>query len=308
MRIQVGDIEVTLLRTGCFRLDGGAMFGVVPRPLWEKLAPPDARNRIGLGLNCLLVRGPGLPGSGVVVDTGIGSKWDAKGREIYAIEDDPGIEGALAAEGVRAEEVREVLLTHLHFDHAGGNTRRGADGRPVATFPNARYHVSRGNLEEEALSPIELRKASYLPENWEPIRAAGRLALVEGTESEVFPGITLAVTGGHQRWHCMVLVRSRGETLAFTGDLIPTAAHLQPPWIMAYDHYPLETLARKKELLPRAASERWTLVLEHEPAHPAGRVAQDGARFRWEPLPSAEPPLAAAGARPLRGEEDRRET
>jgi len=259
------------------------MFGVVPRPIWERLAPPDERGRIALGLNCLLVNGPGIAAPGVVVDTGVGDKWDAKGREIYAIEDDPGIEGALALEGVRAEDVREVLLTHLHFDHAGGNTRRGADGRVTATFPGARYHVQRGNLHEEALAPIELRRASYLPENWEPIREAGNLVLVEG-DVEVFPGISTIVTGGHQKWHTAIHLHSRGEHALFPGDLVPTAAHVSPAYIMAYDHYPLDTLARKKELLGRAADERWLLVLEHEPVHPLGRVARDGSKFRYEPL------------------------
>lgn len=299
-RYRVGDLEVTLLRTGRFRLDGGAMFGVVPRVLWERVSPPDEQHRIRLACNCLLVRGPGLPEAGVVIDTGIGDKWDAKGRALYAIEDGadlpvpaglegtPGIALALAAEGVRAEDVREVLLTHLHFDHTGGSTRfaQGAPGSEhrtiVPTFPRARCRTQKGNLEEEARSPIELRKASYLPENFEPLAAADLLSLLEG-DGEVYPGISVQVTGGHQRWHQIVLLRSRGETAAFLGDLVPTAAHIPPPWIMGYDHFPLETLAQKKALLPRAADERWLLLLEHEPTAPAGRVHRDGARWRYEP-------------------------
>ena len=281
MRYTIGDMELFLLRTGRFRLDGGAMFGVVPKPLWEKSARPDERNRISLGLNCVLARRAGH--DDVVVDTGIGDKWDARGRDIYGIENEPGVVGALAAIGVEAGAVKHVLNTHLHFDHAGGNTVREADGRVRATFPAARYVVQRGNLFEEARSPIELRKASYLAENFEPIVEADRLDLVEG-DRDVFEGISVIVTGGHQKWHQAVVFSSRGERALFPADIVPTAAHVNPPWIMAYDHYPLETLAMKKRLLAEAADGRWLVVLEHEPHAPVGRIARDGARFRWEPV------------------------
>jgi len=283
VRCRVGELEVHVLRTGRFRLDGGAMFGVVPRPIWEKLCPPDERNRIELGLNCLHVRA--ADGRSVVVDTGIGRKWDAKSREIYAIEDDPGIVLALERDaGVRADEVDLVVNTHLHFDHAGGNTVALEPGGSLApTFPRARYVVQRGNLEEEALAPNELRRASYLPENFMPLVERGLMDLVEG-DREVAPGISVLVTGGHQRYHQAVIVASRGERAIFLGDLVPTAAHVQPPYIMGYDHYPLETLAKKKELLERAALDGWLVIFEHEPRLPAGRLARDGKRFRFEPL------------------------
>lgn len=286
MRFPLGGLELHVLRTGRFRLDGGAMFGVVPRPLWAKVAPPDERNRIALGLNCVLARGVGGGIGDVVVDTGIGDKWDAKGRDIYGIENDPGIAGALERVGVAPRDVRHILNTHLHFDHAGGNTFRAADGTVAPTFPGARYVVQRGNLFEEARSPIELRKASYLPENFEPIVEAGRFDLIEG-DREVYDGISVIVTGGHQKWHQAVLFESRGRRAIFLGDIVPTAAHVNPPWIMAYDHYPLDTLRAKKDLLGRAADERWLVILEHEPQTPAGRVARDGAKFRFEPLEAA---------------------
>jgi glyoxylase-like metal-dependent hydrolase (beta-lactamase superfamily II) len=279
MRFRLGDLTLDLLRDGRFRLDGGAMFGVVPKPLWEKKAAPDPRNRIDLALRPLLVRGGGRT---TLVDTGIGEKWDAKHRDMYAIERAPGIERELQAAGVAAEEVDLVVNTHLHFDHAGGNTVRAADGTLRLAFPRARYVVQRGNLLEEALAPNELRRASYLPENFAPVRDAGRFDLVEG-DREVAPGISVVVTGGHQKWHQAVMIESRGERAIFFGDLVPTAAHVNPPFIMAYDHYPLETLAKKKDLLGRAADEGWLVLLEHEPETPAGRVFRDGERFRFEP-------------------------
>ncbi|HVY61465.1 MAG TPA: MBL fold metallo-hydrolase [Planctomycetota bacterium] len=284
MRFSLGDLELCLLRTGRFRLDGGAMFGVVAKPLWERTTKPDERNRIPLGLNCVLVRQRGH--GDVLVDTGIGDKWDSKSRDIYGVENQPGIVGALAELRIQPAELKHVLNTHLHFDHAGGNTVREADGSVRATFPAARYVVQRGNLEEEARSPIELRRASYLPENFEPIVAAERFDLIEG-DREVFPGVKTIVTGGHQKWHQAVLFESRGERAVFLGDIVPTAAHVNPPWIMAYDHYPLDTLAAKKRLLGEAADQGWLCLLEHEPLAPAGRVKRDGAKFRWEPVEGA---------------------
>jgi glyoxylase-like metal-dependent hydrolase (beta-lactamase superfamily II) len=279
MRFRLGDLRLDLLRDGRFRLDGGAMFGVVPKVLWEKKAAPDPKNRIELGLNCLLVRGGGRT---ALIDTGIGEKWDAKNREIYGIERVPGIQHELRGAGVAEDEVDLVVNTHLHFDHAGGNTVRRPDGTLEIAFPRARYVVQRGNLLEEAQRPNELRRASYLPENFAPIEAAARFDLVEG-DVEVAPGLSVVVTGGHQKWHQAVLLESRGERAIFFGDLVPTAAHVNPPFIMAYDHYPLETLAVKKDLLGRAADGRWLVFLEHEARDPVGRVARDGERFRWEP-------------------------
>ena len=284
MRYRLGHLDLAILRDGHFRLDGGAMFGVVPKPLWEKKSPPDARNRIDLGLNCLLVRGGGRT---ALVDTGIGDKWDAKHRDIYGIERAPGIEAGLRDLGLAADEVDLVVNTHLHFDHAGGNTVAAADGTLRLAFPRARYVVQRGNLLEEALAPNELRRASYLPENFAPVREADRFDLVEG-DVEVAPGISVVVTGGHQKWHQAVIVESAGQRAIFLGDLVPTAAHVNPPFIMAYDHYPLETLAKKKELLGRAAEGGWLVVLEHERGVPAGRVHRDGERFRWEPISAEE--------------------
>jgi glyoxylase-like metal-dependent hydrolase (beta-lactamase superfamily II) len=278
VRYRVGDYELHLLRTGRFRLDGGSMFGIVPKPLWERQAPADARNRIGLAMNCLLVRGAGET---VVIDAGAGDKYDAKAREMFALETEPAVWGACSAAGAAPDEIDRVILTHLHFDHAGGGTRRTADGTLAPTFPNARYVVQRGNLEEEALT--QGARGTYYPENWEPLLAAERLDLLEG-DTTLAPGISTIVTGGHQKYHQAVKIESRGERALFPCDLVPTAAHVNPPWIMAYDHYPLETLAAKRALLGAAADERWLLFLCHEVEAPVGRVARDGAKFRWEPV------------------------
>ncbi|RME74683.1 MAG: MBL fold metallo-hydrolase [Planctomycetota bacterium] len=281
MRIELGGLTVDVLSDGRFSLDGGAMFGVVPRVLWERRKPADERHRIRLGLHCLLVRSEAGPVT--LVDTGIGAAWDDRRREIFAIDRVPGIEAELARCGLGPQDVELVVCTHLHFDHAGGNTRALEDGRFVPAFPNARYVVQRGNLEQEARRPNELRRASYLPHTFEPIAEAGLWELVEG-DVELWPGLEVVRTRGHAIHHQSVVVRGRERSLFYPADLIPTAAHLDPPWIMAYDHEPLETLANKKRWLERLEDERWVCVLEHEAEQPVGRVVRDGRRYRWQPL------------------------
>ncbi|GIW71232.1 MAG: MBL fold metallo-hydrolase [Planctomycetota bacterium] len=285
MRIELGGgTVVEVLRDGVFRLDGGAMFGVVPKPLWSRRKPSDERNRIRLGLNCLLVRAGGRM---ALADTGIGQGWSDKLRDIYGIEREPGLETELRRRGLDPEELELVVLTHLHFDHAGGNTRPLEDGTLVPSFPRARYVVQHGNLYEEALAPNELRRASYLPRTFMPVLEAGLFAPVRG-DAELWPGLEVVLTRGHALWHQSILVRGAERTLFYPGDLVPTAAHLDPPYIMAYDHLPLETLANKKRWLGQAAAERWLIVLEHEDTAPLGRVVRDGERFRWEPLEPGE--------------------
>ncbi|MFC1705689.1 MBL fold metallo-hydrolase [Planctomycetota bacterium] len=278
--LEIGKLRLDLLRDGSFRLDGGAMFGVVPRPLWERKKPPDDRNRVNLALNCLLVRGPERT---VLIDTGIGDKWNDKLRDIYAIDRSPGIEAELQRVGVAAEDIDLVVLSHLHFDHAGGNTRLRADGAYEPAFPRARYVVQKGHLLEEALVSSELRRASHLPENFVPIKELDRFDLVEG-DCEVAPGISTVLTGGHQKFHQAVRIEGGGKTVLFPADLVPTAAHLPPPYIMAYDHFPLDTLAMKKRLLSLAAANDWILVLEHEDQNPVGCVVRDGKSYSWEPV------------------------
>jgi glyoxylase-like metal-dependent hydrolase (beta-lactamase superfamily II) len=254
------------------------MFGVVPKPLWERRIAPDERNRIPLALRCLLVEHPdGL----VLVDTGAGNKDDAKFHDIYGIENagrPTQLEDAIRAAGHDPADVRWVVSTHLHFDHAGGNTVRREDGAVVPAFPGATYVIQRGELDFAA-SPNERIRASYIAPNFAPTVAAGLVRLVEG-ETVLLPGIRLLPTPGHVPFHQSVLVTSAGQTACFLGDLVPTAAHLPAPWIMGYDLEPLVTLETKKQLLRRAADEAWTLVFEHDPAVARGTVMPD-AKKGW---------------------------
>ncbi|OGU03544.1 MAG: hypothetical protein A2085_08185 [Gemmatimonadetes bacterium GWC2_71_10] len=273
-------------------LDGGAMFGVVPKPLWEKRIPADARNRIPLGLRCMLVEHPdGL----VLIDTGVGNKDDAKFTGIYGIENDgaPGptaLEDAIRDAGHAPEDVRWVVNTHLHFDHAGGNTLVTPSGEVKLAFPGATYVVQKGELEF-ATTPNERIRASYLLPNFAPVAAADRFRLITG-ETEVLPGIRCLPTPGHVPHHQSILVHSDGAAVLFLGDIVPTAAHLPAPWIMGYDLEPLVTLATKKQLLPRAAREDWTLVFEHDPAVARARLTVDP-RKGWasEPVDAVGQPL-----------------
>jgi glyoxylase-like metal-dependent hydrolase (beta-lactamase superfamily II) len=267
---QVGGLRCHTLEGGLQRLDGGAMFGVVPRPLWSKRIAPDERHRIPLAMRCLLIEHPdGL----VLVDTALGNKESAKFLDIYGVENE-GLEGAtqledaLATTGFLPADVRWVINTHLHFDHAGGNTTIDPDLRDDPrrhvrpTFSNATYVVQKGDLEF-ARHTNERTRASYLPHNFEPVAGAGKWRLLEG-EGEVLPGISVRLTPGHVPWHQAILVKDRGETAAFMADLIPTTAHLPLPWIMGYDVEPLRSLESKRALLRDAVAGEWRLVFEHD--------------------------------------------
>jgi glyoxylase-like metal-dependent hydrolase (beta-lactamase superfamily II) len=281
---QLGALRVHALQAGLQQLDGGAMFGVVPRTLWERKIPPDAKNRIPLGMRCLLVEHPDAL---VLVDTGVGDKESEKFAGIYGIENAPiggagptQLESALAEVGFSPSDVTLVIDSHLHFDHAGGNTRRGEDGVPVLSFPHARYVVRRGEWDW-AHHPNERTAASYFAHNYDPVHAAGRLELVDD-DREVLPGISLRHTPGHTPHHQGILVESGGERLFFLADLAPTAAHVPLPWIMAYDVEPLVTLETKRRVWAEAASERWTVMFEHDAQHAFGRIVSDGKGYVCE--------------------------
>ena len=275
---QVGTLRVHALQAGLQQLDGGAMFGVVPRTLWERKIPPDAKNRIPLGMRCLLVE---HPDELVLIDTGVGDKESEKFVGIYGIENAPiggagptQLESALAEAGVSPADVTVVINSHLHFDHAGGNTRRGEDGVPVLSFPNARYIARRGEWDW-AHHTNERTAASYFGHNYDPVHAAGRLQLVDG-DREVLPGISLRHAPGHTPHHQGILVESGAERLFFLADLAPTAAHVPLPWIMGYDVEPLVTLETKRRIWAEAASEGWTVMFEHDAVHAFGRIVSDG--------------------------------
>jgi len=276
--MRLGTLEVSIVRDAAFRLDGGAMFGVVPKVLWERPFPADAKNRIALATNCLLVRGAGFT---AVVESGLGERWDEKSRALYAIDHETALPRSLERLGVRPEDVDALILSHLHFDHAGGATRREA-GRAVPTFPNATLYVQETELAH-ARAPNERDRASYRPEDWEPWAAAGRLETVSG-QKEIRPGITVVPVRGHNAGMQAIRVDSGGRTLFYFADALPTSAHVPVPWIMAYDLYPVDLVENKKRLLSQAVRDQWLCVFEHDPKVPWGTIVEDpGGRRRVEP-------------------------
>jgi glyoxylase-like metal-dependent hydrolase (beta-lactamase superfamily II) len=287
--MNTGSLEWHLVSDGTFRLDGGAMFGVVPKPLWERRTPADDRNRITLGTNCLLVRSGGKT---ILVDTGLGRKNDEKFRDLYGYGEETTLEASLAAQGVAPADVDIVVVTHLHFDHAGGNTKRNEAGEVVPVFPNARHIVQKAEVDD-AENPTVRSAASYFPENWRPLREAGLLDVVEG-EVDVAPGVRTMLMKGHVRALTGVVLEADGEKAVYPTDNMPTSAHVPVPWVMGYDLYPLDTVAFKESFLPAAVDEEWTVIFEHDPKVGAGRIRPDGKRFALEPVVEA-PGAAPAG-------------
>ncbi len=276
--MHLGEIEVRFLHSGNFYLDGGSMFGVVPKTLWEKKAPPDERNRIRLATNSLLVRAPGKT---IVVETGNGAKWDAKLRHIYGIAEGDGLQAALGKTGVKPEEVDLVINTHLHFDHAGGNTRP-VQARDVPAFPRAKYLVQRAELQH-AMHPTERDRASYFPDRFVPITEAGQWQLVEG-DVEILPGISVVRIPGHNENIQAVKISGGGKTLLFVADLIPTRHHLPLPWIMAFDLYPMQTLETKRRRIAEIIQGGWIVVFGHDPELPAATLHESDGKIEFEPV------------------------
>ncbi|MGB2635133.1 MAG: MBL fold metallo-hydrolase [Candidatus Acidiferrum sp.] len=273
-----GEIEVRYLDGGHFGLDGGAMFGVVPKVLWEKKSPPDERNRIRMRANSLLVRAQGKT---ILVETGNGTKWDAKQRAIYNVQDGDPLMDSLDRAGVQPDQIDLVINTHLHFDHCGGNTRVVND-RVLPTFRRARYVVQRTELEH-AMNPTDRDRASYFTENFAPISKLGLWDLVDG-DVEILPGISVARIPGHNAGIQAVVISGGGKTLAFVADLIPTRHHLPLPWIMAYDLYPLQSLETKRLWLPPMVSKQWIVVFGHDPDVPAAILHEQNGKIEAEPL------------------------
>ncbi|HEY0099497.1 MAG TPA: MBL fold metallo-hydrolase [Pyrinomonadaceae bacterium] len=274
--MQLGDYRVEIVPDAEFRLDGGAMFGVVPRALWSQSCPPDEHNRIRLSTNCLFIE---AGRERIIIETGIGDKWSAKHEAMYGItRRRPLKESVEAITGYSPAEITIVVNTHLHFDHAGGNTSRDAAGNLVATFPNARYFVSRGEYEH-AESPHERDRASYLPENWRPLQASGQLELKEA-DYEVAAGLSMETVAGHSRTMQCVRLERGGQTLFSFADLVPMRAHLPFAWIMGYDLYPVETLEAKRRLLPQAARENWLCLFYHDPDAPLCRIVEEDGKLR----------------------------
>lgn len=269
--IDLGRFRLHVVSDGRFKLDGGAMFGVVPKALWQRHKTADDENRIDMGTNCLLIEaGDAL----VLVDTGLGDKEDEKYQRTFAYEAGARrLPEAIRAAGFAVDQVTHVVLTHLHFDHCGWNTQRGEDGNPVATFPNARYFMSRGEVEH-ARQPNDRDRSSYLPWNWEPLLDAGKVELFDDA-CDVVPGIRAEKAPGHNADLCVVTVVDADARAVFLADLVPTQAHAPVSWVMGYDLYPLQSMESKRLWLPRLAAEGWICVFEHDAANPLGRIVSD---------------------------------
>jgi glyoxylase-like metal-dependent hydrolase (beta-lactamase superfamily II) len=278
--MQFGEYRVELIPDTEFRLDGGAMFGVVPRALWSRVCPPDADNRIRMNMNCVFVD---TGRERILIETGIGEKWSPKQTSMFGItRQRPLAETLDAIAGVKPESITIVINTHLHFDHAGGNTIYDEQGQAVPAFPNARYFISRAEVEH-AESPSERDRASYLGENWQPLAASGQLEL-QDADYEVVPGLRMETYAGHNRSMQCWRLTSDGQTMFGFADLVPMRAHVPFPWIMGYDLYPVETLEVKKQLLPQAAREGWSCLFYHDPDAPLCRVVDDNGKLTTVPI------------------------
>ncbi len=275
--MQIGIYEVSLVRDGVYLLDGGAMFGVVPKVLWEPHHPTDDSNRIELALNCLLLRGGERT---ILVDVGMGNGWTDKELAIYGLHrPEGGLVEDLARQGVAPEEVTDVVLTHLHFDHAGGVVTFSEEGRSELTFPNARHWVQERHLRWGE-DPTERDRRSFLQDRWRPLREEHQdlLELLDGP-GEFLPQIEALVVNGHTSGQQLVLVgEAGGQRLLYCADLIPFATQVRVPWIMAFDLHPLITLQEKKEILARAATEGWILFFEHDCRVTAARLGSESGR------------------------------
>jgi glyoxylase-like metal-dependent hydrolase (beta-lactamase superfamily II) len=268
-RTTLGDFELTILSDGTYFLDGGAMFGVVPKPLWERRAPADALNRILLGLNTVVVR---TEKHTVVIETGVGNKLPEKLREIFGAKQQ--LPAAFAAAGISLEEVDIVINTHLHFDHCGWNTTLTADGKIVPTFPNARYFAHRGEVEHGHLQ-LERDAVSYISANYDPLVESGQMTLIEGSAdsvTEIVTGISVEVYPGHTAQLMAVNIDSNGHRACYISDLIPTSAHLDPTWVMGYDLDPVTCIEQRKRFLARAIPEEWLVLFTHDHHVPMGYI------------------------------------
>jgi len=274
--MRLGSFELYALSDGSFALDGGQMFGIVPKPLWEKKFPADSRNRVRLVLTCLLVR---TGEQNVLIETGIGDKFEAKFADIYAIEKPTTLPAELAKLGVAPEEIDIVINTHLHFDHTGWNTRREGSSI-VPTFPRARYCVQRREWEQ-ALHPTQLDRASYVEEFFRP--AEVQTDFLDG-DREIVPGIRVEVVPGHTRDLQCVRIESEGQQAYFISDLVPTRAHLAYPWMTSFDLYPLETLANKQRLLPQLAEQRVLVIFPHDPEVAWARLVEEDGKIIAQPV------------------------
>jgi len=273
-KFTIGEIEVSLLSDGLYRLDGGAMFGVIPKTMWAKRLPPDEDNRINLGLISALVK---TTKEIILIETGVGDHFDEKYCGIYCINHTDNLLKGIAKIGMKTGDIDKVILSHMHFDHIGHNTRKNEAGKFVPTFENAEY-VFQKKEWDFANDPPARVKASYLPHLWKPIEEAGQLRLIEG-DVEITTGIRSVVTSGHTAGHQMLIIESGKKGAIFWGDLIPTSAHTDYPYIMGYDLFPLDTLRAKEKYIPYAIENDYISIWTHEPVFRYGRIRQGDKKF-----------------------------
>ena len=269
--MKFGELELFVVSDGTFRLDGGAMFGTIPKVLWEHTNPADDRNRILMGLNCLLIR---TSTENILVDTGLGNAYDEKFAFLYGVDkSQTELLRSLAAAGIQAADISKVILTHLHFDHAGGNCFQEGNGEFKPTFPNAVYYINQGELAY-AKDPDPRSSPSYLPHTWEPLEKRGQVALTSGDE-EIASGVTVLPAPGHTPNHQIVTVRSGEMTACFLADLVPTPSHLKTHYVMGFDLDALTSMKNKEPVLKQARAENWLLIFEHSSGVKAGYLTED---------------------------------
>lgn len=283
-KLQISGYEICPIPTGIFGLDGGAMFGTVPKVLWERSNPADDKNRIKMEARALLLK---KHGCNILIDTGngedfvakYGEKLGGKFTEMYNMDSSgPSLLKSLAIFGLKAEDIHHVILTHLHFDHAGGATTEIA-GKIAPTFPNATYHLQKSNLET-ASKPNLRERASYFPANFQPLLDANKLNLLDGDRSQILPGVSVQVSNGHTVGHQMVKVHDETSTLLYCGDVVPTSSHVRLPWLMGYDLNPLLLMEEKTQYLGPAADGSWYLFFEHDPYCDSARIERNGHDFQ----------------------------
>lgn len=281
--LKIGEYEVCPVPTGVFGLDGGAMFGTVPRVLWEKSNPPDEKNRIPMEARALLLKSPTRKilidcGNGADFVAKYGDKLGNKFAEMYGLDESgPSLRKSLAQHGLKFEDITDVILTHLHFDHAGGATTE-KNGELVPTFPNAKYYVQKANLET-ASQPNLRERASYYAANFEPLVKAGKLKILEGAQENILPGLSVLVSNGHTQGQQIVKVSDGKNSLLYCGDVVPTSSHVRLAWVMGYDLEPLKLIEEKQKILGPAADEHWYLYFEHDPYCDAAQIVRSGSDF-----------------------------
>ena len=275
--MRLGELEFHFVSDGQICLDGGAMFGIIPKPMWEKRVPPDARNRIQLSLNCFLVRAAGKL---ILIETGAGGKMNEKFRDIYGL-DGPRLSERLREYAAMPGDIDIVINTHLHFDHAGGNTRMDRD-KAVPVFPNAKYIVRRGEYDA-AMNPNERTRGTYFKENFAPMEETGQLQIIEN-DAEIVPGVEVICVPGHTADMTCVKLTGGGETAFLLADLVPTTAHLPLVWTMGYDLFPLTVIENKRKWLPQIAREGWLALFVHDPKSPAAYLRRRGEGWECEPV------------------------